>query len=47
MLVNNLSSSFHLDKKIVEEKLKKAGINPTARAQELSVDDWKKMSQLF
>jgi 16S rRNA (adenine1518-N6/adenine1519-N6)-dimethyltransferase len=43
-LVNNLSSSFHLDKKEVEEKLKKAGIDPGARAQELSVEDWEKLS---
>jgi 16S rRNA (adenine1518-N6/adenine1519-N6)-dimethyltransferase len=47
MLVNNLSNSFHLDKKEIEKKLKKAGINPTARAQELSVQDWKKMAEIF
>ena len=47
MLINNLSGSFHLDKKETEEKLKKAGINPTARAQELSIADWKKMAEIF
>ena len=47
MLVNNLSNSFHLDKKTVEEKLKRVGISSRARAQELSVDDWKKLAELF
>jgi 16S rRNA (adenine1518-N6/adenine1519-N6)-dimethyltransferase len=46
-LVNNLASGFHLDKKEVEEKLKKVGISLTARAQELSIDDWKKLLELF
>jgi len=46
-LSNNLSNSFHLDKKEVEEKLKAVGISPIARAQELSVEDWKKMTELF
>jgi len=43
-LANNLANSFHLDKKIVEEKLKAAGISPTVRAQELSVENWKKLA---
>lgn len=42
-LVNNLANSFHLDKKKVEEKIKKAGFLTTARAQELSVKDWKRL----
>jgi 16S rRNA (adenine1518-N6/adenine1519-N6)-dimethyltransferase len=46
-LVNNLSNSLHLDKKEVEEKLKTIGILPTARAQELSVEDWKNITNLF
>jgi len=46
-LVNNLSNSFHLDKKTVEEKLKLIGISSRARAQELSVEDWKKLAELF
>ena len=45
-LVNNLSNSLRLDKKEVQEKIKAAGILPTARAQELSVEDWKKLSDL-
>jgi len=46
-LLNNLSNSFHLDKKIAEEKIKKAGIDPELRAQELSVADWKKLEIEF
>lgn len=46
-LLNNLSSGLHLDKAAVEEKLKTAGLKPTARAQELSVEDWKKLSTLL
>ena len=47
ILVNNLSSSFHLEKSETEEKLKKAGIDPAARAQELEVREWEKLSELF
>jgi len=46
-LVNNLANSLHLEKSIVEEKIKTAGLKPTARAQELSVEDWKKITALF
>ncbi|MFA4817762.1 MAG: 16S rRNA (adenine(1518)-N(6)/adenine(1519)-N(6))-dimethyltransferase RsmA [Parcubacteria group bacterium] len=46
-LVNNLSSSLHLDKNLVEEKIKSLKIKSTARAQELSVEDWKKMVEMF
>jgi 16S rRNA (adenine1518-N6/adenine1519-N6)-dimethyltransferase len=47
LLSNNLSSSFHLDKKEVEEKIKKVGVNPGSRAQELSVEEWKELVKLF
>lgn len=46
-LLNNLSSSLQLDKNSVEEKLKTIGISPIARAQELDVEDWKKLTTLF
>lgn len=46
-IANNLANSFHLDKKEVEEKLKAAGILPTARAQELSIEEWKKLSEVI
>jgi 16S rRNA (adenine1518-N6/adenine1519-N6)-dimethyltransferase len=44
MLANNLSASLKIDKEEIEKKLKKAGLSPTARAQELSIDDWKRIS---
>ncbi len=46
-LANNLANSFHLDKKIVDEKLGSLKIKNTARAQELSVDNWKKLASIF
>lgn len=46
-LANNLANSLHLPKTEVGEKLKTAGLKPTARAQELSVEDWKKLVNLF
>jgi 16S rRNA (adenine1518-N6/adenine1519-N6)-dimethyltransferase len=46
-LANNLATSLHLEKKVVEEKIVKLGFNPSARAQELSVEDWKKLASLL
>jgi 16S rRNA (adenine1518-N6/adenine1519-N6)-dimethyltransferase len=46
-LVNNLSSGLRLSKKVVEEKMKKAGLFSTQRAQELSVEDWKRLFEEF
>lgn len=46
-LVNNLSNSFHLDKKEVEEKMKKVNLGANVRAQELSIEEWEKLSRLF
>lgn len=46
-LVNNLANSFHLEKKEVEEKLKTVPLSGTARAQELDIEKWKKISSLF
>lgn len=46
-LVNNISNSLHLDKKEVEKKLKTSNIPPTVRAQELSVEKWEELSELF
>ena len=47
MLANNLANSLHLDKKEVIKKLSEIKIAPNQRAQELSVEDWKKISNLF
>jgi len=46
-LLNTFSSSLQLDKNIVEEKLKSAGISPAARAQELSIGQWEVLVKLF
>jgi 16S rRNA (adenine1518-N6/adenine1519-N6)-dimethyltransferase len=46
-LANNLANSFHWEKKTVEEELKKVGISPTTRAQELTIEEWKKISRVF
>jgi 16S rRNA (adenine1518-N6/adenine1519-N6)-dimethyltransferase len=46
-LLNNLSTSLHLERGEVEERLKKAEIDPVQRAQELSVEDWKKIVNVF
>lgn len=46
-LVNNLANSLHLDKNTVEEKIKTVPLSGTVRAQELSVEDWKKLTKLF
>jgi 16S rRNA (adenine1518-N6/adenine1519-N6)-dimethyltransferase len=46
-LVNNLANSLHLEKAVVEEKLKTVPLKGTARAQELTLADWKKLPELF
>lgn len=46
-LANNLSSSFQIDKKEVEAKLISLGFSANTRAQELSVEDWKKLQEIF
>ena len=46
-LINNLSNSLQLDKKELEEKLSSLGFNANVRAQELGVDDWKKLTKLI
>ena len=46
-LANNLSFGFKIKKERVEEILQKNGINSKARAQELSIDDWLRLSSYF
>ena len=46
-LVNNLSTSLKLEKSFIEEKLKQIGITPNQRAQELSLENWKKLVELL
>ncbi|MDD5396967.1 MAG: rRNA adenine dimethyltransferase family protein, partial [Candidatus Moranbacteria bacterium] len=42
-LINNLSNGLGIDKKEIEEKLLSIGFSPNTRAQELGVEDWKKL----
>ena len=46
-LVNNLTNGLHLEKTTIEDILKEVGISSTRRAQELTLEEWKKLSQLF
>jgi 16S rRNA (adenine1518-N6/adenine1519-N6)-dimethyltransferase len=46
-LLNNLTNSFHLDRAMVENILMENGFSVYTRAQELSVDDWKKLAPAF
>jgi 16S rRNA (adenine1518-N6/adenine1519-N6)-dimethyltransferase len=43
-LANNLANSLHLERKEAEAKLAQAGLASNVRAQELSVEDWKKLA---
>jgi 16S rRNA (adenine1518-N6/adenine1519-N6)-dimethyltransferase len=46
-LANNLSSSLQIDKKEIEEKVISLGFSTNVRAQELGVEDWKKLTILL
>ncbi len=46
-LINNLANGFHLNKADVENTLIGFGFDKNVRAQELSIDDWKKIYQKF
>ena len=46
-LINNLSNGLLIDKKETEEKLISLGFSKNARAQELGVEDWKKLSEVL
>lgn len=46
-LVNNLSNSFHLSKREVEKIISQISLSSNVRAQELSIENWKKLANLF
>lgn len=46
-LANNLASSLKLEKATVEEKLATIGVGPKQRAQELGLEDWKRLTKLL
>ena len=47
MLKNNLVAGYRLDQKIVAEKIKIAGLSENCRPQELSVEDWIRLSAII
>ena len=46
-LANNLSNGLQLDKNEIEEKLSALGFSKNTRAQELEVEDWKRLTDSF
>lgn len=44
-LRSSLAGGLHLEKSEIDDLLKKAGIDPEARAQELSIDQWKDLAR--
>lgn len=46
-LLNSLSAGLHLDKNNTKSLLDNAGIKSTSRAQELSLDDWFHLAELY
>lgn len=47
MLKNNLAAGFKIDQAEAEQRIIKAGFNGKIRAQELAVDDWRKLLIVF
>ena len=47
MLKNNLAGGLHITPAEAEKILVKAGFNPKARAEDLSVEDWRKIVTLL
>jgi len=46
-LANNLSSSFKTPKENALDIIKKAGLEPTVRAEKLGVENWEKFYEIF
>jgi len=47
MLKNNLANGYHISQAEAEERIVKAGFNSKIRAQELSVDAWRKLLNIW
>jgi 16S rRNA (adenine1518-N6/adenine1519-N6)-dimethyltransferase len=45
-LVNNLSAGCHIPKEEASDIIKKAGLSENTRAQELSIEEWKKLNNI-
>ena len=46
-LLNSLAGGLRLDKPVITELLQKAQIDPSKRPQELSLDDWQRLAQIY
>ena len=46
-LANNLANGLQIDKKEIERILEQQGLGSSARAQELSIQDWKNLQKAF
>ncbi|MDP1759230.1 MAG: hypothetical protein Q8K77_05495, partial [Thermodesulfovibrionales bacterium] len=46
-LENNLAAGLHISKKEASDIIKSAGLAEKVRAEELSIDDWKKLNLKF
>ncbi|MCK5084543.1 MAG: ribosomal RNA small subunit methyltransferase A [Candidatus Pacebacteria bacterium] len=46
-LANNLSAGLHISRTQSEELLSEAGISSNARAQELGLEDWRKLTEMI
>jgi len=43
-LAGNLSKNLKIERNIIEDRLKKAGINPRQRAETLNIEDWTQLT---
>lgn len=46
-LANNLAAGLHTSKEVITEKIIALGLNPSTRAQELTLHDWEMIHQSF
>ncbi|MEI8343450.1 MAG: 16S rRNA (adenine(1518)-N(6)/adenine(1519)-N(6))-dimethyltransferase RsmA [Candidatus Moraniibacteriota bacterium] len=46
-LINNLANGLQFEKKEIETKLVSLGFSPNTRAQELGVEDWRKLADIL
>ncbi len=46
-LRNSLSGGLHMEKPVIEELLETAKVNPKARAEELSLEDWHRLTKTY
>ncbi len=44
-LVNSIASGYRVERNVAEEFLKSSGISPTQRPQQLSIDQWLKLTE--